>query len=152
MRINIKVIGLGVTLCLVAGGAATLAEAAGQSSTVLTTTGTAVANPSPPPAVNGVPINPTTGALPEGQEGTTTTSQHGTSVAHPSPPPAVNGVPINPTTGALPQGKSVANYTGPDSRAIASGAAVRHQVRLTCFKPFVRHQHKKVQIVAPACR
>ncbi len=156
MRINTKVIALGSTLCLLAGGATTLAEAAVQStSSMPTITGVATATPSgPAPAVNGVPVDPATGALPQGPPWSATTTQKGTIASAPSrPAPAVNGVPVDPATGAgaVPHATIVATYTGPDSRAITSGAALRHQVRLTCLKSLTHVRHKRTRI-APACR
>jgi hypothetical protein len=151
MRINTKVIGFGAVLCLLAGGVTTLAEAAGESApTGPTVTGIVTTNPSgPAPSVNGVPINPTTGALPQGALGSGPAKQ-GTIASTPGPTPEVNGVPIDPTTGAMGHGTVVATYIGPDSAAIASGAAARHQVHLACFKSLVHAGHK-VRI-APACR
>jgi hypothetical protein len=112
----------GATLGL--GGATALAASAGVppfAPSGPSITGTAVAHPpGPPPAVDGVPIDPTTGALPPGALGSGPAKQ-GTIASTPSgPPPAVNGVPIDPTTGA------VGHRT---SNTIRSGAPVNHPGR-----------------------
>jgi hypothetical protein len=95
----------GATLGL-AGGATALAASAGVAPFGPSITGTVVANPpGPGPEVNGVRVDPTTGALPQAPPWRTVATKTGTIASTPSgPAPAVNGVPINPTTGALPQG------------------------------------------------
>jgi hypothetical protein len=108
----------GATLGL--GGATALAASAGVAPFAPSgpsITGTLVVHPpGPAPSVNGVPINPTTGALPQGALGSGPAKQ-GTIASTPGPTPEVNGVPIDPTTGAVGHGTTV---------AIKSGAAVNH--------------------------